>query len=256
MDMGKLPSTTLPRVFVGFTPNEIRATNVAEYSLRARARGMVDIHRVSRLSLTGIYTRPTRWEGAGLWDVISAAPMSTEHAIARFFIPYLCGYTGWALFTDGDVLFRRSVLDLFALADDRYAVMCVQHGPEPQDVTKKGGMIQTTYARKNWSSVMLINCGHPGIRVLEPVMLNTLTGRTLHGFTWLSDSVIGALPPEWNYLVGVNDTQADPAIVHYTLGTPDLPGYEHAPFADEWYAVARAAGYGIVQPPLEAAAGV
>ena len=73
---------------------------------------------------------------------------------------------------------------------------------------------------------------------------NAWTGLDLQGFRWLEDAEIGALPPEWNYLVGVNPVQTDPAIAHYTLGTPDTVGYV-GHFADEWAAVARAAGYAI-----------
>ena len=33
-------------------------------------------------------------------------------------------YTGWALFIDCDFISKQDVADLFALADDKYAVMC------------------------------------------------------------------------------------------------------------------------------------
>lgn len=234
------------KVFLGFSADEMRATNVAEFSLRVSAsvaREQLAIHRICRLSLGKMYTRPTRIVDGRLWDDISMAPMSTDHAIARFFIPSLCDYRGWALFTDGDVLFRRSVSDLFALADDRYAVMCVQHPELTETGTKKLGDRQTVYSRKNWSSVMLINCGHPANQLLTPQMVNTLPGRELHAFGWLQASEIGALPREWNYLVGVNDPVADPAIVHYTLGDPSMRGHESDPFAEDWFECARAAGY-------------
>jgi hypothetical protein len=32
----------------------------------------------------------------------------------------------------------------------------------------------------------------------------------------------------------VSEPTLDPKIVHFTLGWPGLPGYEHAPFAGEW----------------------
>jgi hypothetical protein len=246
-----------PRIFLGWSAEEMRAWNVAQVSARARSQSPVrlDIDRItmSDLRYRELYTRPTTDRGEGhLWDELSGAPMSTAHAIARFFVPMLCHYSGWALFTDGDVLFRDDVLSLFALADERYAVQVVQHPPLSDVGFKKDGHLQTTYARKNWSSVMLFNCGHPANLALEPELLNTAPGRDLHRFCWLSDDLIGALPMRWNYLVGVSAHDADPAIVHFTEGTPDVNGYEHCEYADEWYEASRLAGYRLERPPKEA----
>jgi hypothetical protein len=104
---------------------------------------------------------------------------------------------------DCDVLLRADIADLFALADPKMAVQCVQHRQEDGALTKMDGQVQTFYARKNWSSVMLFNLRHPALKVLTEAKLNTWTGRALHGFNWLADQFIGALPPEWNHLVGV-----------------------------------------------------
>jgi lipopolysaccharide biosynthesis glycosyltransferase len=238
------------RIFVGFSPEEMRACVVAERSLQFHCRQPLDIRRISRLSLWHAYQRPMTYLPTGQrYDVISQAPMSTDHAIARFFVPWLCDYRGWALFVDGDILCRRSITELFAHADERYAVLCVQHPPlDAGDGAKKDGEIQTAYPYKNWSSVLLFNCGHPANRELTLDRLNTVPGRDLHAFDWLTPAEIGALPAEWNYLVGVTPQQADPAIVHYTLGLPTLPGHEHDPFAAEWFALARSAGYRLLQP--------
>lgn len=230
--------------YVGFDARELRAHAVADFSLR-RAGGSIEVRRVCRLSLVHSYRRPTTYmPNGGLWDEISGAPMSTDHAIARFFVPILMGHCGWALFVDGDILCRRDIRDLFALADDRYAVQVVQHPDDlPYQDRKKTGVMQTTYPRKNWSSVVLWNCSHPAHERLTIEVVNTWPGRELHGFDWLANEDIGSLPPEWNYLVGVSPQLDDPAIVHYTLGTPDLPGHEDDAFADEWTAIARQRGY-------------
>lgn len=232
------------RIFVGFDADEMMACTIAVESLRRQSQSSVNINRISRLSLTPNYLRPTeRRDDGRLWDLISGAPMSTDHAIARFFVPWLCDYQGWALFVDGDVLCRRDISELFALADDRYAVMCVQHPPLLEEGLKKDGAIQTSYARKNWSSVMLLNCGHWANQKLTLDVVNTWAGRDLHAFSWLNREEIGWLPPEWNYLVGVNAPLPDPAIVHYTLGLPTLPQQADAPFAGEWWEIARRCGY-------------
>jgi hypothetical protein len=234
-------------VWIGWDPAEMVAANVATHSLRSKAAFTPSIHRLSMLELRqkGVYIRETDWhaETHSLWDGPSNAPMSSEHAITRFFVPYLAGYKGWALFVDGDVLFRADVGDLFALADDRYAVMVVQHPPLLKEGLKKRNQPQTAYARKNWSSVCLWNAGHPAHRTLTLEELNTWPGRDLHAFKWLKDDEIGALPARWNHLVNVNPPDPDPALVHFTEGTPNLPGHDQDPFADEWFAVASACGY-------------
>jgi hypothetical protein len=233
------------RIFLGFDPAEWRACNVAEYSIyRHASRSALRVEWISLTSLMSHYVRPTtRMENGQLYDEISGAPMSTNHAIARFFVPFLCDYTGFALFTDGDVLFREDVTELFALADESYAVQVVQHPPLLEEGSKKAGHIQQAYPRKNWSSVMLFNCGHPSNRALTTDVLNTWPGRDLHAFRWLRDDEIGALPARWNHLVGVNPPDENPALVHYTLGTPDLEGNQGVPFAQEWHLTARIAGY-------------
>lgn len=171
--------------------------------------------------------------------------MSTDHAIARFWVPYLCDYQGWALFTDGDVIFRQDVeiLFTFARAGAPKAIYCVHHAPLPSIGYKKDYAIQQPYPRKNWSSVMLFNCGHPANRALDLAYLNRATGRELHAFEWLRDYQIGQLAPEWNYLVGLQPQPTNPAIVHFTAGLPTMPGHGDDPFADEWFQWARVAGY-------------
>jgi hypothetical protein len=238
-------------VFLGFDAAEMRACNVAETSLYAHSsRSAVTVTRVSRSRLGSLYTRPTsRMPNGQLFDDISGAPMSTGHAIARFFVPLLCDFEGWALFTDGDVLFREDVRQVFALADERYAIQVVQHPPLLEEGDKKAGHVQQAYHRKNWSSVMLIQCGHPANRALTVDVLNAWPGRDLHAFRWLSNDLIGALPARWNYLNGVSAPQDDPALVHFTLGCPDVPGHEHDAFSDEWYGMARGAQYRLMRPP-------
>lgn len=234
------------RIFIGFDPNEMRACTIAKQSLiRHAAAAHLDIDRVCRLSLHRVYTRPTTTMRNGqLFDEISDAPMSTDHAIARFFIPFICDYQGWALFTDGDVLFRDDVGNLLALADQRCAIQVVHHPPQLEERQKKDGHIQQAYPRKNWSSVMLWNCGHAANRRLTVDVLNSWPGRDLHAFKWLDDdALLGELPARWNHLVGIHPPMPDPAVVHFTLGTPDLPGRADSPFAQEWFYEARLAGY-------------
>ncbi len=133
--------------------------------------------------------------------------------------------------------------DLFALADPSKAVQCVQHRHEPNETLKMDGQAQLRYARKNWSSVMLFNCGHPANVALDVRLVNTVPGRDLHRFCWLPDELIGTLPRRWNALVGSAGFPEDPALVHFTEGLPDMPGYESVPYADEWFKASKACGY-------------
>jgi hypothetical protein len=229
-------------IWLGYDSKETTAFAVAKYSIRRFDRhipikGLVMDH----LRESGLYYRETKRVKHGrvtqLRDVISDAPMSTEFSISRFLVPHLAK-SGWALFADSDVIFRSNVNALFHMADPSKALMCVQHNYKPTEEFKKGGLLQTQYPRKNWSSVMLFNCDHPSNAKLTVEMVNTLPGRDLHRFCWLEDDEIGALPPEWNYLVGASNLNGKtPAIVHFTEGLPDIPGYEAQEFAEEWRAM-------------------
>jgi hypothetical protein len=98
------------------------------------------------------------------------------------------------------------------------------------------GQRQTVYPRKNWSSVMLINCGHPSNRSLTKELVNdpNIGGAYLHRFSWLKDEEIGELDHTWNYLVGVYDDIAVPKLIHYTEGGPWFENYRNCQFHQEW----------------------
>ncbi len=75
---------------------------------------------------------------------------------------------------------------------------------------------------KNWSSLIMFNCGHSENRKLTPEVVNTQTGRWLHGFGWLPDKEadIGRIPEEWNWLDGHSPEDMDAKNVHFTTGGP------------------------------------
>jgi lipopolysaccharide biosynthesis glycosyltransferase len=230
-------------VWIGFDPREATAFLVARESIRRFDRTMpVAAVRMRHLQEEGLYTRPTSRRLGKLWDEISGAHMATEFAIARFLVPELvrqqqADIRGWALFMDCDVLVRANLHELRALLDDSKAVMCVKHDHRPTFNVKMDGQEQTIYPRKNWSSVMAINVDHLANDALDAELVNTRPGRDLHRFCWLDDDDIGALPIEWNHLVGHTDKVRDPKIVHFTDGGPWFEGFRNAPYADEWFAV-------------------
>ncbi|MCR4331286.1 MAG: hypothetical protein NUV34_01060 [Sulfuricaulis sp.] len=228
-------------VFIGWDDRERAAWEVCARSIIRNAAMPPTIRPISMQALReiGRYKRPTDRRDGVLFDEISNAPMATEFAIARFFVP-LVARARWALFVDADFMFRADVAELFALADPRYAVQVVQH-PDyaPHETIKMDGQPQSGYARKNWSSMMLWNMNHAGAACRMSLHdANTRPGLWLHQFAWVHDGEIGALPAEWNWLEGISDPGIDPKAVHFTRGTPDIPGYENSAYADEWAALA------------------
>lgn len=231
-----------PQVFIGWDPREHLAWQVCAASLQRHAREPLPVTPIHRgaLEAAGHYRRPHELRQGIDWDVISEQPCSTAFSIARFGVPLLAPRAGWALFCDVDFLWRADVWNLFALADPRYAVMCIQHAHRPGEAVKMDGQVQRSYARKNWSSCMLWNLGHAAHTRFLDNLLNTEHRDALHAFCWLEDHEIGALPECWNWLDGHSDPAIDPAAVHYTRGTPDMPGYEHTRYASEWNQYAQA----------------
>jgi hypothetical protein len=229
-------------IYIGWDPREAAAFAVARQSCRRHMTQPLPIFGLVLKDLrdAGLYTRPIEYRASAadrpiMWDLVSDAPQATEHANARFFVPMLAK-TGWALFTDGDVLFRDNVCRLFESFDDDKAVYCVQHHHEPSPGVKMDGQAQTRYARKNWSSVIAFNCDHPANKALTLEVLNNTPGRDLHRLFWLSDCDIGSMDQAWNVLVGHTDPSIEAKIAHFTEGVPDMHGYAEQPYADEWFA--------------------
>ncbi len=216
----------IPRVFIGYDPRERVAVNVLADSFQARSSLPLLIAQVRLDQLAGVYQRERD------------PRQSTDFSFSRFLVPWLAGYQGWALFIDADMLCLADLSELWALRDERYAVQVVKHQHVCEQGLKFQGMPQTPYGRKNWSSVMLFNCAR--CTALTPELVNSASGLALHQFHWLADEQIGALPPEWNVLVGVQPLPAAPKILHYTLGGPWFDDCLTMPASDRWLA-ARAA---------------
>lgn len=216
------------RIFIGYDPRETVAYHVAAHSIIRRATIPVSITPLRRESLP-MLTRPR-----GEHD-------STEFAISRFLVPYLCGFDGVALFMDCDMVMLADIkeLETLAMADailQDTAVRVVKHQYTPRGYSKFLGQKQTTYSRKNWSSIMLFNCNQ--CKDLRAEYVNEAPGLDLHQFAWLPDEKIGALDPRWNVLVGEDNQPSweSAKVLHYTKGTPCFPEYNHGPEAGLWQA--------------------
>ena len=213
------------KVFVGYDTREDMAYQVCKHSILARNKD-VDVRPLKQQELrdTGWYNRPI--------DKLA----STEFTFTRFLIPELANFKGWAVFMDCDMILTTDIKELFDQADDRYAVMCVKHDYKVKEEFKMDGQKQTIYPRKNWSSVVLWNCGHPSNKVVDQDMVNEkeLNGAYFHRFNWLNDEEIGELDHTWNYLVGVYDDIEKPNIIHYTEGGPWFENYRDCEFNELW----------------------
>jgi lipopolysaccharide biosynthesis glycosyltransferase len=157
---------------------------------------------------------------------------------SRFLVPSLMNYEGWALYCDSDMLFRDDIAKLWALRDDRYAVMVVKHDYKTRYKLKAIGTVMEArnddYPRKNWSSMVLWNCGHPSNKIVTTEFASQAGGKTLHRFNWLNDDEIGEIPAKWNHLVGEYPYDANAKLVHFTLGSPCFDYYRHCDYSDEW----------------------
>lgn len=221
------------KIYIGYDQREQAAYDVARYTAESFEGCSVTPVYEDQLRAQGLLTRPLDRRG-GMYDLHSNAPQATDFAISRFFVPILA-HTGWALFTDCDVVFLRDPNELYSLVDDTKAVYVVKHPPLDGGGVKMDGQPQTRYSRKNWSSVCLWNLDHPANKRLNLTTLNQWPGRDLHAFGWLADSEIGELPSEWNWLVGVREKPANPAIAHMTLGGPWLADWERHPHDEIWH---------------------
>jgi hypothetical protein len=221
------------KVFIGYDSKEPIAYHVLSHSIMRRASRPVSITPLSLDNLKGIYTRER------------GATEATEFSISRFLVPYLCNYSGDAVFMDSDMLCLTDINRLWehiypGQSDYKrgkypanHSVLVCQHDYVPKDQVKFLGQQQTVYPRKNWSSFMVFS--NERCRALTPEYVNTATGLELHRFLWTEDKMVQSLPLEWNWLVGEYPDNPQAQILHYTLGGPWFPGYRNCDRSQDWY---------------------
>ena len=212
------------KVYIGYDSSQDIAYQVCKSSILKYTNVEVIPLVQQNLRERGIYTRDI--------DPLS----STEFTFTRFLVPYLNEYKDWAMFVDSDFLFTEDISNLFKLANEEYAVMVVKHNYNPESSIKMNNKQQLLYPRKNWSSLILWNCGHPSNIKLSTQIVNEKSGSYLHRFNWLDDSEIGELDLRWNWLVNwhTESTNGIPKAIHYTEGGPWLENYKNCEYADLW----------------------
>lgn len=217
------------QVFIGCDSRQRQAALVLQHSLQ----------RCSSLPLSITLLEDSQLRRCGLLWRERDPLQSTDTSFSRFLVPQLLGYQGWGLYLDGDMLCLSDPAVLWDYCQPERALLCVQHPERRWGTTKMNGALQTSYPRKNWSSLMLFQADR--CRALTPDWVNSATGLELHRFAWLTaDHELAALPGSWNHLVDVDPPPEphgrQPDLVHWTLGGPWLRGYEQAGghLADCW----------------------
>ena len=163
------------------------------------------------------------------------ADKSNDFVYSRFLTPYLNEFNGWAIFADGDMICQADIKELWDLRDDTKALLVVKHDYQTKAHLKYLDNINENYPRKNWSSVILWNCGPPKHKVLTPEFIANQTGKYLHRFSWLNDDEIGELPKDWNWLAIEYPENKEAKLIHYTLGTPCFEDYKNTEMAELWH---------------------
>jgi lipopolysaccharide biosynthesis glycosyltransferase len=203
------------KIFIGWDSRFPEPADVLRHSLLAHASIPLDIRflKLDELDLNRVHDPRA----------------STEFTYSRFLVPHLCGFDGKAIFMDNDMLCFADVKDLDDLDMDGLALRVVKHDYQPGNTVKMYGCEQSSYPRKNWSSLMIMNCGKLSLWSKEVVA--THTGAYLHRFQDIPDDEIGEIPNTWNTLDRMDETTK---LIHYTNGGPWFDAYRDHPHADVW----------------------
>lgn len=239
--MPKPLESKVRKVFIGWDAKEVAAYDVAACTLQKHSSQELDI---VPLKLDALRKSGFLWNvGPGYGDILDDVSPSTEFSRTRFLLPFLVEH-GWALYCDCDVVALGDVEEIFQLgrSNPKYALFCAHHPDLAEVGEKMGGKYQRPYGRKNWSSVILWNCGHEAHKRLSLHQINHWPRRLLHRFSWLDDDEIGTLPPSWNWLVNVQPQPKVTKLAHFTLGGPWIPGYRPSAHDDLWLDAAQSCG--------------
>ena len=246
-----LPLKTTPTIYIGYDSREHEAVRVLQYTINRHSSPQhihtrtLNLHNLRR---SGLYRRAphidsTCWSETNtnqhMKDSFDGRPFSTDFSFSRFLVPMLNNYEGYALFMDCDMYFRTNPYELFRDAikpsQKDYAVWVVKHHDQPNEETKMYGCPQTSYQKKNWSSFILWNCGHPAHHNLTVDDVNTKPGSWLHSFSRLEPSQIGSVDESWNFLDNHSNEKIIPKNVHFTTGGPWFPGWHPKRQVDQNY---------------------
>ena len=133
------------RIFIGWDSRFPEPADVLRYSLIKHASIPLEI-RYLKLGELGI-------------DRVYDPLASTEFTYSRFLVPHLCGFRGKAVFMDNDMLALADVKELDELPMESLRTARRSSTIISRSTTvKMYGCPQTSYPRKNWSSLMIMDC--------------------------------------------------------------------------------------------------
>ncbi len=206
------------KIFIGYESEYPEAYAVCKESiLRFNDKHEIIPLVKDDLEKQGIYTRKFQGE-------------STEFAFTRFLVPYLCDYKGFALFCDGDFLWRQDPDTLLEYRD----YSCVQVVKHPvfgiEQYVKMHDKINKPYPKKYWSSLMYFD--NSRCTKLTPEVVNTASAGYLHGMEWATH--IGDIPAIYNALINYYDFGTRARAVHFTDGGPWQGIESHVLYSYEW----------------------
>lgn len=154
---------------------------------------------------------------------------STKFNPGRFEVARRMGYRGWAIWAECDMLCLADIGELMDLKDSRFDVLVCQSKYKTKHPVKFLDQPNPDYDRKNWSSLMLINCHGAWWERISQDERYTL--QDMHRF---ADARVGVLPVEWNHLVGEYKPNPRAKIAHFTIGLPIWREYTNCEFAEAW----------------------
>jgi hypothetical protein len=111
---------------------------------------------------------------------------------------------------DADMILQDDIVELFNLADSRYAVQVVD------------GL------RFERPSMMLFN--NDKCKTLTPEWIDDEANKP-HMLEW---GEVGFLPGEWNHCVGYQEKK-EAKLIHYTQGIPFWPETKNCDYSEEWW---------------------
>ena len=180
------------RIFIGYDKRQPLAYQVCRHSIERRASRTVKI-------------QPLMMD----WMPVKRRGL-TDFTFSRYCVPYLCGYHGFALFIDPDIIVLDDIIKILDHYDQRNAVSVVK-----------------SPMRFDWPSVMLFNNA-----ICDNLTLELIETGSPQKLEWADN--IGELPKEWNHLVGYDQPNPDAKLVHFTKGIPCWPETNHGEYAQAW----------------------
>ena len=182
---------------------------------------------------------------------------TNQFTTSRFLVPYLMGYKGRAVFADAADMICLSdvseIKDLLMGLDT--AVGLVKHDYKTQNPVKYIGTEMESqnkdYERKNWASLMLIDCEHPAWKAVTPESIGAWSMLELLQLKFLADCEIESISDAWNRLVDEDQPVGGAKILHWTAGIPAFKHYQKAPGADLWRIECARATYPLPIPSTQ-----